>query len=113
MELKNSYNDLKNHLQNNTSLEFSKLNINSFIKEIEKKIDKLNQVLVVDRIEEKFAVCENRNTKEIVNINLKFLPFDVKEGMVLKYINGKYKIDEKNQIKIEERIKNKMNKLWN
>ena len=67
----------------------------------------------VDRIEGKFAVCENRNTREMVNIELKNLPEETHEGSILKYLDGIFYLDKEQEKNIENRIKEKMDKLWN
>ena len=41
------------------------------------------------------------------------LPEDVKEGNCIKFENGKFVIDEDNEKEISNRIKNKMDNLWN
>lgn len=66
----------------------------------------------VDRIEEGIAVLENRETKKIENVEKEKLPQEIKEGDILKKINGKYFIDETQTNEVENRIKDKMNKLW-
>ena len=67
----------------------------------------------VDRFEGNMAVLENRETGEMININKSELPNNAKEGSILKLENNKYEIDIEEQNKAEERIKNKMNNLWN
>ena len=72
----------------------------------------LNEEFVIDRFEGNIAVLENRNTKEIIEVNTKELPGNLKEGEYLDRVNGKFiKNEEKNQ-EISERIKNKMDNLW-
>lgn len=71
------------------------------------------QQLVVDRIEDNLAICEEKLTGKMVQINLESLPKEIKEGNVIKLKNGNYEIDYKEQRKIEERIKDKMNNIWN
>lgn len=91
-----------------------KFNVSSFIKQLEERLKKMEKEreLVVDRFEENYAVCEDRNTKEIVNIELNKLPSGILEGTVIKYENGKYIVDTKSQEEISDRIKNKMDDLW-
>ena len=69
-------------------------------------------MIVVDRFEENIAVCENRETGEIINIHKSELPEDVKEGDILVKQNNKYIIDYQEKSKIEERIKSKIQNLF-
>lgn len=72
----------------------------------------MEETLVIDRIEENIAVCENRRNKVIIEIQLLKLPENVKEGTIIKYFNGKYSIDSDEQKNIEKRIAEKMERLW-
>ena len=65
----------------------------------------------VDRIEEDIVVLENRNTKEIINVDKNILPNNLKEGTILDYINGKYIINEEYTNKIKKDIRNKFDRL--
>ena len=72
----------------------------------------LNEEFVIDRFEGNIAVLENRKTKEKIEIEKNELPDNIKEGEYLDRVNGKFiKNEEKNQ-EISERIKNKMDNLW-
>ncbi len=90
-----------------------KIDISSFLKELSERIKRMQDILVVDRIEGEYAICENRQTKEIIDINLQDLPKEIKEGTILKWNKGKYEIDFEEQNNIEDRIKQKMDNLWN
>ena len=68
---------------------------------------------IIDRFEGKLAICENQKTKEILKIDKKFLPKDVKEGSLIKKINDKFERDENLEKEISDRIKAKMDDLWN
>ncbi len=72
----------------------------------------MEETLVVDRIEGDIAVCENRSNGVMINIQLSKLPENVKEGSVIKYYDGKYRLDSDEQKNIEDRIKDKMDGLW-
>jgi maltodextrin utilization protein YvdJ len=89
--------------------------INNLIKELENKLKNMEegQQITIDRFEGEYAVCENRQTNEMINIKKEDLPKNVKEGTILKFENNKYIIDEKEQENVEQRIKQKMDKLWN
>ena len=48
----------------------------------------------------------------MINVKREELPSDIKEGDILKMINGKYFIDRDFTQEISERIKKKMDDLW-
>ena len=102
---------LTRSLEKNTS---SRNFINSFINEIEEKLNKMDNVkeYTVDRIEGDYAVCEDSQTQEMVNIKIDSLPKGIKEGSVIKFENNEYRIDEEKEKETSERIKQKMNNLW-
>lgn len=87
---------------------------NEALKEqIAKKLEKQEETLVIDRIEEQYAICENRATGDTFSIKKEYLPSNIKEGDVIQKLDGVYKKDETKQKEIEKRIKDKMNQLWN
>lgn len=101
------------NILNNIGNNNSKFDVNAFIKELAERLKIMESKFVIDRFENGYAVCENRDTKEMHNIEIKDLPEGAKEGSVLKFENGKYVIDEEEQKIIEERIRQKMDNLWN
>ena len=72
----------------------------------------MEETIVVDRIEGDIAVCENRANGVIINIQISKLPENIREGSILKYYDGKYRLDSDEQKNIEDRIKDKMDSLW-
>lgn len=68
-------------------------------------------MIIVDRIEGAFAVCE-MDDKSMQNIALSELPAGIKEGDVLAVDNGTYVIDAKQTRERSERIAQKMNRLF-
>lgn len=68
-------------------------------------------MIIVDRIEGAFAVCE-MDDKSMQNIALSELPAGIKEGDVLAVDNGTYLIDTKQTKERTERIAQKMNRLF-
>ncbi len=68
-------------------------------------------MIIVDRIEGAFAVCE-MDDKSMQNIALSELPAGVKEGDVIAMDNGTYVIDAKQTKERSERIAQKMNRLF-
>ena len=73
----------------------------------------MEELYTIDRFEGEFAVCENRETGEMINIKKENLPEKIKEGSILKLKNGKYFLDEEKEQEISDRIKQKMDDLWN
>ena len=65
----------------------------------------------VDRVEENIAVCQNLDTNEIIEIDLKILPKRIKDGTILIYEDNKYKIDKKEEEKRRLAILEKFNRL--
>lgn len=70
-------------------------------------------IYVIDRFEGDIAICENRDTKEILKVNKKDLPKDVSEGSIIKKIDSKYEKDIVLEKEITDRIRAKMDDLWN
>ena len=95
--------DIKNEIkQNNTSEEI----------ELAKKLDAIEEYSV-DRFEGEYAVLENRKTNETKNVKKDMLPENIKEGSILQYVNGKYTYNEELTKEENNRIQDRMNKLWN
>lgn len=80
--------------------------------ELAQKLDAF-QEFSVDRIEENIVVLENRENGETVNIEKSKLPAEIKEGDILKYINGRYILDKKKTRTETEEIKEIIDNLWN
>ena len=66
--------------------------------------------LVIDRLEGEYAVCEECETKEIINLDRTIFPTGIKSGDLVEFIDGIITILPNDEI--EERIKEKMNRLW-
>ncbi len=88
------------------------IDVNQFKRELTNKFEEMENRYTVDRFEGDIAVIENRDTGEMININKNDLPNGIHEGSILKINNGKYEIDLEEEKNIEQRIKDKMNKLW-
>lgn len=71
------------------------------------------EIYVIDRFEDEFAVCENRETREIINIPIDSIQKEAKEGDCIKLENETYIIDEEETRKNAERIKRKMDMFKN
>ena len=75
---------------------------------------KLNAIeeFSIDRFEDDIAILENRITGEKKDIEKSKLPNEVKEGSIVKCINGKYIYDEELTKQVQESIEQEMNNLW-
>ena len=68
--------------------------------------------LSIDRIEEEFTVCQDLYTENMVNIPLKLLPKNIKEGDILsKKTDGSFFVDKEETIKRRNEIIKLQNKI--
>lgn len=100
------------NLLNNISRGQNEIDMEEFQRELTNKLEEMENKFTVDRFEGDMAVLENRDTGEMFNVSRNDLPQEVKEGTILKLNNNKYEIDLEEQKIVEDRIKDKMNKLW-
>ena len=77
-----------------------------------KKLDAIEEY-TIERFEENIVVLENRENQKMINVGRDKIPEGVKEGDIVRIINGKILKDEKKTEEVSERIKNKMDDLWN
>jgi len=77
-----------------------------------KKLDAIEEY-TIERFEENIIVLENRENQKMINVGRDKIPEGVKEGDIVRVINGKILKDEKKTEEVSERIKNKMDDLWN
>lgn len=68
-------------------------------------------MLIIDRFEEEYAVCENKY-KKMINIHISELPQCVKEGDCIELINGKYIINHKETKRLRKEIEKLTESLW-
>lgn len=90
---------------------------NTYEENVTEEINKLEAsdnviTYVIDRFEENYAVCENRETRGMVNIEVSKLPNDVKEGDVLTYKDNTFSVNAELQKEIEERIQEKVRNIF-
>lgn len=96
----------------NLNIENDNNNLNtSFSKKLENSLNKYF-LFSIDRFEGDFAVCENIETNEIVNINKSLISKNCKEGDIIKLENGVYIKDEIETQNAQEEIKNMMDNLF-
>lgn len=96
-------------INNNLNKKSSK---SSFSEELENYINKTNTLFSIDRFEGNFAICENKQTQEIVNIQKNLLPINATEGDIIRFVNGKYILDIEQTKKEREDIKNLVDNLF-
>jgi len=77
-----------------------------------KKLDAIEEY-TIERFEENIVVLENRENQKMINVGRDKIPEGAKEGDIVRVINGKILKDEKKTEEVSERIKNKMDDLWN
>ena len=66
---------------------------------------------IIDRFENSFAVCQNQETHEMLNLNKTLLPDNAKEGDLIEYEDGKIELLDNTELRAK--IREKMNSLWN
>lgn len=87
--------------------------IGEFQKEVSNKLREMETRYTIDRFEGDFAICENRQNGEMISIPKEELPEDCQEGTILrKNAANHFEKDEVEQQKIEKRVQEKMNQLW-
>ena len=94
------------------NIEIENSDINQTEIELARKLNAV-QEFSVDRFEEDMAILENGESGNRINVARNKLPNDIKEGDILKCINGKYFLDEEKTRDERKRIQEKMNDLWN
>lgn len=99
-------------LEINNSLKETKNNSKNFSSELTNYINKTNSTFSIDRFEGDFAICENRETGEFINIPIKNLPENAKAGSILKFENGKYIVDLESTQNEQKEIKNMVSNLF-
>ena len=70
-------------------------------------------IYIVDKIEDNIAVLENKDTREIINVNISYLPSLIKEGSILKYDGSKYYIDNELEMKRRQDLLERFKRLRN
>ena len=68
-------------------------------------------MLTIDRIEDKFAICEKDN-REMIKIEIYKLPKNIKEGDVIEIINNKYIVNKQMTDERKKNINNEIENLW-
>ena len=66
----------------------------------------------IDRFEAEFAVCEDLQTGEFVNIPIHLLPKNCKKGSIINLVDNKYILDIKKTKQNQEEIRTLVNNLF-
>ena len=66
---------------------------------------------IIDRVEDNIVVCENLETKEMIELDKSLLPKNIKDGNVLLFENNKYKLDLNEEELRRQRIRERFNRL--
>lgn len=66
---------------------------------------------VIDRIEDNIVICQNLESKEMVEIEKSLLPQNIKDGTILLFENNEYKLDLKEEELRRKRISERFNRL--
>lgn len=67
----------------------------------------------VDEIIDDIAVLENIDTGDKVEVSLELLPSNIKDGSIILFVDGEYRIDLDEEILRKQRIIEKMRLLKN
>ena len=81
------------------------INSNDFSNELKNHLEKSNITFSIDRFEDNFAICENMQTGEFIDIPIELLPIDCKKGSIIKLVNNKYVLDIEETKQKQEEIK--------
>lgn len=66
---------------------------------------------IIDRLEERLAVCENEQ-KEMITVSRDLLPPGIKEGDVLRELDGVFSRDREETGKRRQEMKKKLSDLF-
>lgn len=66
---------------------------------------------IIDRVEDNIVVCENLETKEMIELDKSLLPENIKDGNVLLFENNEYKLDLNEEELRRQRIRERFNRL--
>ncbi|GAA0779461.1 DUF3006 domain-containing protein [Clostridium subterminale] len=68
-------------------------------------------MIIIDRFEKEYAVCERENM-EMINIPILYLPKGVKEGDCLDLVNDKYVFNRRETERLKKEIEKLTEDLW-
>ena len=108
---KNEKNKLIHDLIRKTFTKLDEDNINNNETTLPQTLD-TEIIYVIDRFEGNFAVCENRETGEMLNVELSKLPNGLEEGDILIYKDNVFIKDVNKRKEIEDRINEKVKNIF-
>lgn len=108
---KNEKNKLIHDLIRKTFTKLEEDNINNNETALPQTLD-TEIIYVIDRFEGNFAVCENRETGEMLNVELSKLPNGLEEGDILIYKDNVFIKDVNKRKEIEDRINEKVKNIF-
>ncbi len=88
------------------------INNSEFSKELNNYLELENKLFSIDRFEGEFAVCENKETGEMINIKKSLLPENIKEGSIIKFENGYFILEPEITSKKQDEIKSMVDNLF-
>ena len=88
------------------------INSNVFSEELKQHLENSIVTFSIDRFEENFAICENRQTGEFIHIPIDLLPPNCSKGSIIKFIDNKYVLDTESTTHEQEEIKKLVDNLF-
>ena len=65
----------------------------------------------VDRIEGNIVVLDNIETTEVIQIDKNSLGFEVREGNILSYVDGKFVLDMAEEVRRRNALRERLDRL--
>lgn len=65
----------------------------------------------VDRIEGDIVILDNIETDEILEVNISVFEFPVREGIIVAYVDGKYILDQNEEVRRRNDLRIRMERL--
>ena len=65
----------------------------------------------VDRIEGDIVILDNVETNEIVHVNICEFDFEVREGNIVSFVDGRYILDLNEEIRRKNSLRERMERL--
>lgn len=84
----------------------------NFSNELKTHLEKNVKNFSIDRFEESFAVCEDLESGEMINIEISKLPESCKEGSIITLENGIYSLNIEKTLEKQEKISKMVNNLF-
>lgn len=72
---------------------------------------RLNMKYSVDRIEGDIVVLENLETRKIINEEISLFDFEVRDGNIVSFRDGKYYLEQKEEEEKRRCLRERLNKL--